>query len=100
MKSALSLSRISPAAATKTSAGSAHRHAPALSAPAAKLGLFLERNLAGFGSYWFVFLDFCSIFGRFGFVFFFVVLVDCHCKFLAYQVLQSVGAAENWVRLA
>ena len=28
-----------------------------------------------------------------------VFLDNCHCKSLSYQVLQTVGASENWVRM-
>jgi hypothetical protein len=32
--------------------------------------------------------------------FFFVFLDKCHCKFLSYPVLQTVGSSENWVWMA
>ena len=59
-------------------------------------GVFLLK-LACFGAFFF---DFCSYFAHIGFVFFFVFLVECCCKFLSYRVLQLYHFAENWVRLA
>ena len=53
-----------------------------------------------FCSFSFVLIRFCSFFVRFGFVFFFVFLVGCHCKSLSYPVLQVVRSFENWVRFA